>query len=140
MVRQGDHQEKGDNLMGWLSFKKPKKDIALENQKQLHALMAYAKEKGDLRLEAYGVSILVMEEMIKARDALERATSILLEERVSDIQHDLVDHVAVRVASDFDDFVDNNASHEALEMIESALNQAQRLAEALTGRPMDTAR
>ncbi|WP_313250738.1 hypothetical protein [Stenotrophomonas indicatrix] len=126
--------------MGWLSFKKPKKDIALENQKQLHALMAYAKKNGDLRLEAYGVSILVMEEMIKASDALERATSIRLEERVGDIQHDLVDHVAVRVASDFDDFVDSNASYEALEMIESALNQAQRLAEALTGRPMDTAR
>ncbi|MDX6081211.1 hypothetical protein SIL81_07975 [Xanthomonas campestris pv. incanae] len=126
--------------MGWLSFRKPKQDVALEKQKQLLALMAYAKEKGDLRLEAYGVSILVMEEMIKARDALERATSMILDERVSDIQHDLVDHVAVRVASEFDDFVDNNASHEALEMIESALNQAQKLAEALTGRPMDTAR
>ncbi len=126
--------------MGWLSFRRPKQDVALKRQKQLHALMAYAKGKGYLRLEAYGVSILVMEEMIKERDALERVTSILLDKRASDIQHDLADHVAVRLASDFYDFVDSNASHEALEMIDLALNQAQRLAEALAGRPMDTAR
>lgn len=126
--------------MGWFSFKRAPQDVALEHDKKLLALLIVAKRKGDLKLEAYGVSMLVMGELIKARQALECATRILLEERVSDIQHGLIDHVEVPVASIFNDFVDDNASYEALELIESALTQAQRLAEKLTNKPMDAVR
>lgn len=108
---------------------KRKASTAKEVATDLQGLLRKAREAGDRKKEA-GVLLLILQtELLIARQALDRITDLVLDERTTELQDDLTDFFPVPLTVAFDELIEALEQEGASEILDDFASQVGRLAD-----------